>query len=225
MRLGLGSRSCTTVSDGAPLFLVRLYLLLACTSRTPVRDTPEVWKLFPFIIRDWYCRKNAWITSSRNSNTEIARVKSSMGAFRDCIWQENRQQCKSHFRCSHLRISGLIARMKRCQSQERIGKDFLPIRSWEDLPHPFNPSGFIVSRFPGLPKLLPSAVHLVGLHLRDIPQPEYFSPEAMPVLIALSTLTNLRDLSLCFSPPRSCSDRTSLRPPLLAWSDLPFLPH
>ena len=146
-----------------------------------------------------------------------------MGAIRDCIWQKIWQQCKSHFRSSHLRIFGRIARMKRCQSQERIGKDFLPIRSWEDLPHPCNPSGFMVSRFPGLPKLLPSAAHLVGLHLRDIPQSGYFSPEAMPVLIALSTLTNIRDLSLCFSPPRSCPDRTSLRLPLLAWSDLPFL--
>ena len=50
--------------------------------------------------------------------------------------------------------------------------------------------------FPGLPKLLLSATHLVYLSLFDIPHSGYFSPEAM--VIALSMLISLESLSLEF---------------------------
>ena len=53
--------------------------------------------------------------------------------------------------------------------------------------------------FPGLPKLLQSATHLVDLNLQNIPHYGYISPEAIST--SLSTLTNLEKLSLCFQCP------------------------
>jgi hypothetical protein len=75
--------------------------------------------------------------------------------------------------------------------------------------------------FPGLPKLLLSATHLVNLHLTDIPHSGYISTEAM--VAALSTLTNLKRLSLEFESPRSRPDWASRRPPPLTRSVLPVL--
>ena len=66
--------------------------------------------------------------------------------------------------------------------------------------------------FPGLPNLLLSAVHLVNLHLFNIPHSGYFSPEAM--VTCLSVLTSLERLTLEFESPQSCPDQeTRPRPP------------
>ena len=65
--------------------------------------------------------------------------------------------------------------------------------------------------FPGLPKLLLSATHLVELYLHDIPHSGYFSPEAM--VTALSALTSLEILNIEFNSPRSLPDRRRRPPP------------
>ena len=65
--------------------------------------------------------------------------------------------------------------------------------------------------FPGLPKLLLSATHLVNLWLINIPHSGYISPEAMAT--CLSTLTRLISLSLGFQSPRPPPDQESQRPP------------
>jgi hypothetical protein len=75
--------------------------------------------------------------------------------------------------------------------------------------------------FPGLPKLLLSATHLVRLTLWNIPHSGYFSPEAM--VTALSVLTSLEELFLEFASPRSRPDQASRRPPPLIRSALPVL--
>ena len=59
--------------------------------------------------------------------------------------------------------------------------------------------------YPGLPKLLLYATHLVHLHLSNIPHSGYFSPDAMvtprrsppPIRLVLSTLTEFRFKGLC----------------------------
>jgi hypothetical protein len=63
--------------------------------------------------------------------------------------------------------------------------------------------------FPGLPNLLLSSAHLVGLYLENIPQTGYISPAAM--VTTLSTLTNLESLSLQFQSPRSHPEPASRR--------------
>ena len=75
--------------------------------------------------------------------------------------------------------------------------------------------------FPGLPKLLLSATHLVSLYLYNIPHSGYFSPDMM--VTVLSTLTSLEQLLLEFDSPRSCPDEASRRPPPSTRSVLPLL--
>jgi hypothetical protein len=59
--------------------------------------------------------------------------------------------------------------------------------------------------FPGLPKLLLSATHLVRLHLSNIPHSGYISPET--IATCLPVLTGLKTLSIGFESPRSFPDR------------------
>jgi hypothetical protein len=65
--------------------------------------------------------------------------------------------------------------------------------------------------FPGLPKLLLSATHLINLHLLNTPPSGYISPEVM--VTALATLTNLETLKLEFQSPQSYPNPASRRPP------------
>jgi hypothetical protein len=81
---------------------------------------------------------------------------------------------------------------------------------------------FSLSRipFPGLPRLLLSATHLVNLHLRNIPHFGYISPEAMAT--CLSTLASLESLQLEFQS-QSYTDLKSRRPSPPSLSVLPSL--
>jgi hypothetical protein len=76
--------------------------------------------------------------------------------------------------------------------------------------------------FPGLPKLLLSATHLVGLTLMDIPHSRYFPPPDTIVTV-LSTLTSLNFLKLEFRSSRPRPDLASRRPPPLSRIVLPVL--
>jgi hypothetical protein len=77
--------------------------------------------------------------------------------------------------------------------------------------------------FPGLPNLLLSATHLVTLRLLDIPNPGYFSPEA--IVTALSTLTRLESFWLIFESPQSRPDQARQPPPPPTRSVLPALTY
>jgi hypothetical protein len=75
--------------------------------------------------------------------------------------------------------------------------------------------------FPGLPKLLLSATHLVTLSLERIPHSGYFSPEAMA--IGLSSLMRLEELQLEFLSPQSRPDQDRRRAPPSTRPQLPGL--
>jgi len=77
--------------------------------------------------------------------------------------------------------------------------------------------------FPGLPKLLLSATHLVTLDLSNIPHSGYISPEVMAAL--LSMLSSLESLYLRFQTPQSRPDWESRRPPLPKRSVIPALTY
>jgi len=77
--------------------------------------------------------------------------------------------------------------------------------------------------FPGLPKLLLSATHLLRLELSNIPHSGYFSPEAMAAL--LSVLSSLKTLFLRFQSPRSRPDWERRRPPPPKRFVVPTLKH
>jgi len=75
--------------------------------------------------------------------------------------------------------------------------------------------------FPGLPKLLWSATHLVYLRLINIPHSGYISPKAMVAL--LSTLSSLETLILEFRSPQSRPHRETRRSPSSKRSVIPAL--
>jgi hypothetical protein len=75
--------------------------------------------------------------------------------------------------------------------------------------------------FPGLPKLLLSATHLVHLWLANVPHSGYISPEAMAT--CLSMLTSLESLQLEFESPQSCPDWENRPSPPPTRSTLPAL--
>jgi hypothetical protein len=75
--------------------------------------------------------------------------------------------------------------------------------------------------FPGLPKPLLSATHLVDLRLFDIPHSGYISPESIVALI--SVLSSLEWLTIGFRSPQSCPDRETRRPPPSKHSVIPAL--
>ncbi|KAI9507137.1 hypothetical protein F5148DRAFT_152312 [Russula earlei] len=80
--------------------------------------------------------------------------------------------------------------------------------------------------FPGMPKLLLSANHLVHLFLRNIPYSGYISPQAL--VTALSVMSRIETLYVEFRSPRSRPDPESRPPPpptrsvLSALTDLEF---
>jgi len=75
--------------------------------------------------------------------------------------------------------------------------------------------------FPGLPKLLLSATHLLHLELSNIPHSGYISPEAMAALLAV--LSSLETLCLEFQSPQSRPDWVNRRPPPSKRSVIPAL--
>jgi hypothetical protein len=75
--------------------------------------------------------------------------------------------------------------------------------------------------FPALPKLLRSSHDLVNLHLSEISNAGYISPEAMAA--CLSSLTRLESFAIEFRFPASLPDRRSRRSPPLTRVVLPAL--
>ena len=180
----------------------RLDLQLVCTPRRPVRDMLDVWPAFPLIIQfhhDDYLRGSM--------DNIIAALE-----------------------CTD-RVSQIIFRTGRSLGSDVLGAMQQPFPELRELqlstsnkPMAVVPDSFLGGSaprlqklyltgipFPGLPKLLLSATHLVSLSLQDIPHSGYFSPDAM--VAALSTLTSLTYLSLEFESPRSCPDPASRHPP------------
>ena len=178
----------------------RLNLRLYCTPNTPARDTLDVWPALPLIV---------WGTVDLSSTDNI------IAAFR----QSNRV-CQV-----------FLVLLEGWQWEEVLAAMLVPFPELTYLrlllDHktvPVVPDSFLDGSaprlrifdsqgipFPGLPKLLLSATHLVTLSLTDIPHSGYISPEAIVALI--SVLSSLENLSLQFQSPQSFPDREIQRPP------------
>ena len=75
--------------------------------------------------------------------------------------------------------------------------------------------------FPGLPKVLLSATHLVSIHLSAIPPSGYISPKAMVTSLSVLTRLEILKIGFIFCPGRP--DPRSRHPPLLTRTLLPVL--
>ena len=183
----------------------RLNLRLYCTYKTPIRDILDVWPALPLLI----C---GGMTLSPGTDNIIAALGQSNRVCQVFLWN----------------IASACMQLERVFAAMQVPfPELTDLRlSSFGMRTPAIPDSFLDGsaprlrsfelhgiHFPGLPKLLLSATHLVSLSLSNIPDSGYISPEAMAAL--LSMLSSLRSLILHFRPPQSLPgwESQSLPPP------------
>src|SRR5258707_4264424 len=185
----------------------RLNLRLICTPLTPVGDILEVWPALPLVIRGRVYETHNLIAllglSDRVCEINFERLSISI---------LEHISTATHVPFPQLTHLGLSSVMRELQVPDSFLSGAAP-RLREISIHS--------TSFPGLPKLLSSVARLVTLHLTNIPDSGYISPEVM--VTGLSTFTSLEDLRLPFQSPRSIPDREGRHPPPLTPIVLPAL--
>jgi hypothetical protein len=188
----------------------RLNLQLCCASGTPAKDTLDVWPALPLLVVDY-------LTSSCSTDNVIA-----------ALGQINRV-CKVKLTFAGGEMEKVFAAMQ--VPFPELTHLRLLSNDGSDIPIPDSFLGGSAPSlrsfslfgipFPGLPKLLSSATHLVQLLLFDIPYSGYISPESVIALI--STLSSLETLCLRFEFPESRSHWQSRSLPTIKRPVLPAL--
>ena len=181
----------------------RLNLRLYCTPQTPARDTLNIWPALPLII------VGSMTISSGTGNTIAA------------LGQSNRVRAAILMNLANRQLEEALAAMQ-VPFPELTD---LQLSSHDEAP-PVIPDSFLDGSaprlrifsldgipFPGSPKLLLSANHLVYLRLFNIPHSGYISPDVIVSL--LCALSSLKTLSLGFRSPQSSPgwESQSLPPP------------
>ncbi len=179
----------------------RLNLRLVCTPKTPARDTLDVWPALPLLI---------WGNMYKSSGVGDVII---------ALKHSNRVCRVSLTRLVDWQLDEVLATMQVPFPELTDLRLFLDGETRQVIPDSFLGGsaphlrifGLSDIPFPGLPKLLLSATHLVYLYLLNIPHSGYISPEAMASL--LSVLSSLQILHLHFQSPQSRPDWESRRPP------------
>jgi hypothetical protein len=190
----------------------RLNLRLLCTPQTRVRDTLDAWPPLPLIIHD-----PRGIPKHRNDTPGVDNIIAAL--------EHNDRACQIQLRnltCSQFEYVADSAAMRK-PFPELTNLHLSLIVDNGPTP-PILPDSFLGGTaprlrslymfdvpFPGLPKLLLSATHLVDLSLYNIPRSGYIPPET--IATSLSALTCLESLSLHFRYPRPRPALESRRPP------------
>jgi hypothetical protein len=199
----------------------RLNLRLFCTPKTPARDALDIWPPLPLIIRDVFDILD-------NETTSVDNVIAAL--------EHNDRVCQIDLR--YLTSSELEYVTDSAAMHEPFPelRDLLLGMYEYDGPGPILSDSFLRGTaprlrslglydvpFPGLPKLLLSATHLIKLDLLNICPSWYIPPEAMAT--SLSGLTSLESLCLQFRYPRPRPALESRHPPPppLTRSTLPSL--
>ena len=189
-----------------------LNLQLVCQERTPARDTLDVLPALPLIIECYGGYRIGSVDniiavlerSDRVCQITLANVQSSNLEIYLAAMQQPFPELTDMFLHSEGETVPVVPNSFLGGSAPRLESLML-----DSIP------------FPGLPKLLLSATHLVNLHLIKIPHSGYITPDVMAT--ALSALTSLKDFELHFHSPRSCPDQARRRPPPSSRSVLPIL--
>ena len=184
-----------------------LKLQLVCTKRTRARDMLDVWPALPLAI--WY---NPGYDRIRGADDRIGGVDNIIAAL-------ERKERVCHIALLEVQSLGIYLEALQQPFPELT---YLSLHCTGMVP--VIPDSFLGGSAPrleyfrldgipflGLPNLLLSATHLVGLHLFNIPHSGYISPEAM--VTALSSLSSLQRLTLEFQSPRSCPGQATRRLP------------
>jgi hypothetical protein len=192
----------------------RLNLRLLCTPKTPSRDTLDIWPALPLLIR-------GNVALSADVDNIVVALRHSNRVCDVTLWETG----------GRWQMEKVLAAMQ-VPFPELTDLE-LQLLPDHEMPLVFPDSflggsapclrvlGLTCIPFPGLPKLLLSATHLVNLHLDRIPHSGYISPEAMAA--PLSVLSSLKNLSLEFESHQSRPDWGSRRPPPLKRSVIPSL--
>ena len=182
-------RRWRTLVFGSPR---RLNLRLVCAAKTPARDALDVWPALPLIIQcdpiEIGYMDN--IVAALERNNRVCQIRL------DRISSSDLEKCSAAMEVPFPELTQLGLK-----SEEKTVPVLPDSFLGRSAPH----LRILVLRgipFPGLPRLLLSATHLVTLRLYRIPHSGYFSPEM--IVTALSMLTALEELWLGFESPRSC---------------------
>jgi hypothetical protein len=179
----------------------RLNLRLVGTSKTPARDTLDVWPTLPLLIDDNGCLSEGLdnIIAMLEHRNRVCQIK--LRFHSSLLLEKIMAAMQVPFpELTHLVLSSYT-------ETDLVLPDSFLATSAPRLRH-LTLRHFL---FPALPNLLLSAAHLVDLHLRNIPRSAYIPPETVATLI--STLTSLESLSLEFKSAQSRPDWASRRPP------------
>ena len=193
----------------------RLNLRLLCTPKTPAEDTLDIWPPLPLVV----------VVDSYDTSTGSDNILA--------VLEHNHRVCQIELSCES--GSELEYYTNSTAMQEPFPElTHLQLQMWGNYESkPILPDSFLGGNaphlrsleldgvpFPGLPKLLLSATHLVQLDL-SIPRSGYIPPEALST--GLSALTNLQSLYLRFQSPGPRPALDSRRPPPLTHSILPSI--
>jgi hypothetical protein len=179
----------------------RLNLQLYCTPETPARDTLDVWPALPIIVSGCtYVLGTDNVITVLGQSNRVCRVH--LLGF-DQQSEEVFTAMQVPFpELTDLRLSSLFTTSVIPDSFLDGSAPRLRFFTLDSIP------------FPGLPKLLSSATHLVQLWLENIPRSGYILPEAMVAL--LSVLSSLRILCIGFQshlfPSRPARESQTLPP-------------
>jgi hypothetical protein len=193
----------------------RLNLHLLCHPGTPVRKTLNVWPVLPISIRDYI--EKMWV----DAGDIVAALEHNNRIVELALGQ--------HENYSSSQMEEILVAMQQpFPALRRLQLQFKP-ETTSAIPASFLGGSARHLReirlerilFPGLPKPLLSATHLVGLELLDIPHSGYISPEVM--VTCLSVLTKLKRFCIRFESPRSRPGLKTRRPPPPTRTLLPAL--
>jgi hypothetical protein len=189
-----------------------LNLELVCTDKTPARDALDVWPALPLVTRN-------------RGNLEEEGLDNIIAAL----------ECSDRVRGIELgrAFSSYLEKLSAAMEVPFPELTDLDLETYREVVAPDSFLGGFTPRlrilrmsgisFPGLPRLLLSANHLITLSLDDIPHSVYISPEA--TFTTLSALASLNSLTLRFQPPLSPPDPATRRPHPPTRSVLPVLTY
>jgi hypothetical protein len=189
----------------------RLNLRLCCTPKTPARNTLDVWPTLPLFV-------TGYMRISLNTDNVVAALGQSNHVRHVFLWDLAKRQLEEILAAMQVPFPELMdLRLLSNGETMPVIPDSLLGGSAPRLQH-FSLNGI---PFPGLPKLLLSATHLISLWLTNIPHSGYISPEAIVALISVSP--SLVWLILEFQSPQSRPDGETRRPPPSNRSVIPAL--
>jgi hypothetical protein len=189
----------------------RLGLCLVCTGQIPARDRLDIWPTLPIIIQVYSGNS---IRNADNIIAALERTDRVSQIYVEYVWSSYMEIILPAMQQPFPNMTNLYLRS--IDETVLFPDSFLggSVPRLEVLALTHIP-------FPGLPKLLLSATHLVTLHLYSIPHSGYFPPDAIATV--LPTLTSLNSFGLGFMSPRSFPDLESRHASPSTRSVLPVL--